>query len=488
MKRRILISLILLFGVCLLGYAAAMLCLGLTINRVTALAESQRIQWLRANLSTDGVRIQTDLVSALAGHEHAPGARAQNMERFRRSLDRCERCHHPPHLQTQLDSVRDTFVAYRAAADKLFSVENPDGWKALEEKTVALADRFVEKTTNMAELASGHLATRRTDAAAAVRSAWLILSITLLALLLAGGLVALHLQRRLNGPMQALLESVERARNGDVATEFPAHADKEFRQLADAFQQAYGDLRRAKEGVLQAEKLASIGTLASGIAHEVLNPAASISSIAQVMARQTDSDQQKEQARLIISETKRISNVVGELLSFSRPSTSEGYRHLDVAPLLDHAMSLIQYDRRTRNIQMVRQIEPQLPPVHGDPQKLILVFTNIMINALDAMNDGREGPLSLTVAAGHNGKSVKIAFADQGVGMTEAQLASAFDPFFTTKEPDAGTGLGLWICYEIVQRHGGTIHLHSRVGEGTTVTVDLPIPSQIDDAAGPGNG
>ncbi len=317
-----------------------------------------------------------------------------------------------------------------------------------------------------------------TAAAKSVDTAWAVLTGTLLILLAGGTFVALHLKGRLTKPVEALLESVERARKGETADSFPAHTDREFRVLANAFNEAYQELTTAKESVLQAEKLAATGKLAAGVAHEVLNPLASISSIAQVMRRRCESEEQKEHIELIGTEITRVTKILREVLLFSRPAAAEMRARVDIAPLLEHAATLIGYDHRARQVEIVRRLAPDLPPVRGDSQRLLLVFTNIMINALDAMSTSDNGAGTLAVSTHRTGQRVVLEFRDQGPGMEEEHVAHAFDPFFTTKEPGAGTGLGLWICHQVVQRHKGMIRIDSRLGEGTAVTIELPIDGQ----------
>lgn len=474
MRRRVLICLGLLFLVCLLGDVVAMLCLQRSITRLQGLAESHRIQSLRANLASSGVRVQTDLVSFLAGHEHSAEERAENVERFTRSLRRCGACHHPPHLKARLDGVQESFDAYQIAVTRFYASQDEEEALALRQGAIKLADRFVEQTTDMADLADRHLVASDTDVSASIRNAWRVLTGTLLALLVGGGMVAFYLKGRLTEPVEALLEGVERARRGDRDYRFPVHTDPEFRILAGAFNQAYDDLSSAQESILQAEKLAATGKFAAGVAHEVLNPLASISSIAQVMRRGSASEEQRSHLDLIMAEIERISKVLRELLAFSRPPAAENRTLVDIGPLLEHVATLIGYDRRARQIDIIHRLDPDLPPVFGDEQRLLLVFTNIMINAVDAMSTLDDGIGTLTISTSRKGQRVEVEFADRGPGMTQEQIAQAFEPFFTTKEPGAGTGLGLWICYQVVQRHKGTIRIASRTGEGTTVTIELP--------------
>ncbi len=474
LRRRIIISLGLLAAVCLVGDAIAMVCLYRSTRQLGTLAESHRIQVMRARLTSDGIRVEADLLSFLAGHKHSVQRRSDNVERFTTSLNGCKSCHHPPHLASRLDTLRDTFDEYGPVAEQLYACDDAEQRAVLEGQALMLADRFVEQTTQMVDQADKHLASRSMDATSSIRNAWIVLSVTLVALAVGGGVVAFHLKGRLTGPVESLLEGIDRVGAGDLSHHFSIEADEEFRLLGDAFNRAYGDLKRAQESMYQTEKLAAVGKLAAGVAHEVLNPLASISSIAQMMRRDGHSDGKNSEVDLIMQEVKRISHVLRELLTFSRPAPAEQHSPVEIGPLLEHATTLIGYDQRARRTEVICRIESDLNAVWGDSQRLLLVFTNIMINALDALSVRKDGEGTLNITARNEGPSVVIEFVDNGPGMGDEQLAHAFDPFFTTKEPGAGTGLGLWICDQVIQRHKGTVKIDSRVGEGARVTIHLP--------------
>ena len=153
-----------------------------------------------------------------------------------------------------------------------------------------------------------------------------------------------------------------------------------------------------------------------------------------------------------------------------------------MAALLDRAKTLLQYDHRAKLIELDCRYEA-LPTVRGNTDQLLLVFTNIIINAFDAIGHRERGVGTLTITGRGEGDRVVIEFADNGSGMTEEQQAVAFEPFFTTKDPGIGTGLGLWVCYRVIQRHEGAIALQSQHGVGTTVTIKLDCAERGDQPA-----
>ena len=474
MKRRIIICLGLLLTLCLVGDLTAMFCLDRTNRQLGALAEFHRIQVLRTELVSSGLRIEADLLAYRAGRPHDPMRHRDSIGRFKESLNRCGTCHHPVALQTRLDKVRETFGSYVTAADRLFAADASVDRSMLEHDANRIADKLTRLSTAMADQAGDHRGARRADVLASVRRVWMVLLATLITVLAVGGAVAFHLKGRLTRPVEALLQGIERMRRGDRAYRFPADADEEFRTLGAAINDAYESLRNAQEGVFQAEKMAAVGKLAAGVAHEVGNPLASISSIAQMMRRQCESDEQAERLDLIMEQIERISRIVRELLTFSRPTPDQVRGRVQIPELLDRATTLMGYDKRARSIQVTRSIDRELRPVQGDIDKLLLAFTNLIINAFDALNAQPPSSPTLRISARQEGDYVAVRFEDNGPGMTPNQLASAFEPFFTTKEPGRGTGLGLWICYQVVQRHCGTIQIESRPAGSTIVCIRLP--------------
>ena len=170
----------------------------------------------------------------------------------------------------------------------------------------------------------------------------------------------------------------------------------------------------------------------------------------------------------------RVSKVVRELLTFSRPSPEGERGPVEIQTLLDRTISLLRWDRRSSKIEINSQCEPNLSIAHGNSSQLLLVCINIMINALDALSTRNTSDGQLNVAAYEEANRVVLRFDDNGPGMTRQQIDEAFEPFFTTKEPGAGTGLGLWVCSQIIRMHHASIQIDSHVGKGTAVIVKLP--------------
>jgi C4-dicarboxylate-specific signal transduction histidine kinase len=233
-------------------------------------------------------------------------------------------------------------------------------------------------------------------------------------------------------------------------------------------------LKMSRIEMAQREKMVAIGQMATGIAHEIGNPLASLSSVAQYLGRKLGTHEQKENLLLIEYQVHRISKILKRMLSLSRPATTE-YRWTDINELIDNTMSLMNFDRRARSVKIRNIAGADLPTVWLNPQNFEQVLLNVFINALDAMNakpDQQEHILG--IATESKGGMVEIRVSDTGIGMNPEICRRAFESFFTTKEIGKGTGLGLFISYNLVTEIDGTIELESEPGRGTTVIIRVP--------------
>ncbi|MHC4648006.1 MAG: sensor histidine kinase [Planctomycetota bacterium] len=233
-------------------------------------------------------------------------------------------------------------------------------------------------------------------------------------------------------------------------------------------------LKMSRIEMAQREKMVAIGQMATGIAHEIGNPLASLSSVAQYLGRKLSTHEQKENLLLIEYQVHRISNILKRMLSLSRPATSE-YKWADINELIDNTLSLINFDKRAKSVEVENIASPDLPTVWLNPQSFEQVLINIFINALDAMNakrDDQERILRITRES--KNEIIEIRVSDTGVGMSPEVCQRAFESFFTTKEIGKGTGLGLFISYNLVTEVDGTIQLESKPGKGTTVIIRIP--------------
>jgi two-component system, NtrC family, sensor kinase len=233
------------------------------------------------------------------------------------------------------------------------------------------------------------------------------------------------------------------------------------------------DERRIAEQLRQSEKLAALGELVAGVAHELNNPLAGISAFAQLLLEEELNADQRESARLIKREADRAVGVIRDLLLFSRKA-GPTVGPVDLNGLVQLTVRLRAYSLRSSGVEVETHLDPSLPELSGDDQKLQQVILNLIVNAEYAMR--RTPTKRLVIRTSREGDTVVTEVSDTGTGMSEETLQRVFEPFFTTKPAGDGTGLGLSVSYGIVEAHGGIITVDSAPGRGTTFRIVLPVP------------
>ena len=239
-------------------------------------------------------------------------------------------------------------------------------------------------------------------------------------------------------------------------------------------ERAYEQLKMAQEQLMQSEKMAAIGQFVAGLAHEINNPLDGIQNCIRTVLNEPEDRNQTEQfLNLSLEGLFKIELMVKQLLDFGRPKSFESEK-VDANEILERIISLTQLKVRNRKINLVKNFEENLPKITGDNHHLEQVFVNLILNALDAIED--EGKLSLSTYYKEN--KVFIEIEDSGCGIPEENKHKVFEPFFTTKQKNNGTGLGLYLSYNVITRLGGKIHLESKEGEGTKFVIVLPAETE----------
>ena len=249
--------------------------------------------------------------------------------------------------------------------------------------------------------------------------------------------------------------------------------DVELIQLLGKSRQSFQDLQTLQAQLVQSEKLASLGNLVGGAAHELNNPLTAILGYSDLLTATELSQQQRTLAEKISHQAKRIRGMVASLLSFAKQSPSfKG--QLDVNSVIEKALTISQGHLRAANVRCQFQPAQVMPQVLGDSNQLLQVFSHIISNAANAMEEKHGG--TLTIATRTFGKTISIDFSDDGPGIENPE--KVFDPFYTTRPVGQGMGLGLSMCYGIVQEHGGKITCRNREDGGATFLIDLPVSSE----------
>ena len=243
-------------------------------------------------------------------------------------------------------------------------------------------------------------------------------------------------------------------------------------QMADAIERREKELQRAtQQQVCQSEKLASIGRLSAGIAHEINNPLTGVLTFAHLLKQKKNNDEEDvKDIETIINETTRVREIVRGLLDFARQTPFQK-EHTNINDNLHLILKLIKNQKEFKNIVFVEKYSENIPAFYGDKNQLQQVFLNLLLNAGEAvLKNG-----NVTISTSMKKNKIMIAIEDNGCGIKKENMVRIFDPFFTTKPAGKGTGLGLSISYGIIQQHDGQIECESVEGEGTTFTIFLPI-------------
>jgi len=283
--------------------------------------------------------------------------------------------------------------------------------------------------------------------------------------------VAVPISRWIVRPVINLVDANRKLAEGDMDIRVQAEGKGELAELGRSFNSMVETLQHTQTELLQKEKLASIGQLAAGVAHEINNPLGTILLFSDMLYKETpEGDPRRDDLRMIIDETARAKTIVADLLNFARQQ-SVTFQDTDLHVLLDDVIECVKHQPAFEKVTIIRAYNHELPYIQADPDQLQQVFINLMNNAAEAMEKG--GAITLSTRP-VDGQWVEVKVADTGNGIPEENLGRLFTPFFTTKPPGKGTGLGLSIVYGIIKMHRGQITVDSKIGKGTTFTVTLP--------------
>ncbi len=230
------------------------------------------------------------------------------------------------------------------------------------------------------------------------------------------------------------------------------------------------EIQHLKREVARSQRLASIGRLAAGVAHEIRNPLSSIKGFATYFKeRYRDTPKDHQTAEIMIQEVERLNRVIGQLLEFARPMSIQR-KATQLGDLIRHSLKMVEGDAKQKGVTLDMESDPHVETVQIDPDRIKQVLLNLYLNAMEAMEEG--GNLSVAFLGMPTNHSIQITVSDTGPGIKPEDLPNLFDPYFTTKP--SGTGLGLAIVHKIIESHEGEIQVESLVGEGTTITMVIP--------------
>ena len=295
--------------------------------------------------------------------------------------------------------------------------------------------------------------------------------IALICIVLAG-IIAVPVSRVITRPIAALVKATRKLAQGDMSVRVTTEGKGEFALLGNSFNSMVETLRETEQELLQKEKLASMGQLAYGVAHEINNPLGTILLFADLLSKDLpDGDPRKDDLKMISSETLRSKKIVSDLLNFGRQQELLA-QDTNLHDLIDQAIGGVSHQDSFKQVTITRNFSSDPPVIQSDQTQLMQVFVNLLNNAAESMSAG--GTITIATRLLEKGW-VEATVADTGCGIREEHLDKVFTPFFTTRPIGKGTGLGLSIVYGIIKMHRGQIAVKSTVGQGTTFTITLPV-------------
>jgi two-component system NtrC family sensor kinase len=360
-------------------------------------------------------------------------------------------------LERYLDDYERTAARIGAKAAK--DIQSEEALRARGRKL----KEFAEETVRMERSRVDEMASRSRS----------ILIVSLLSVVAVALIVSRAISKTVLAPVKQIEKLARSISDGHFSKIEAVVPKDEFGPVIEAINSMSEELKNREEAIIQSRKLASMGILCAGVAHELNNPLNNISMISQTYQGLNPKLTPEERIgfmREIDAETDRMKEIVKNLLNFSRPKEVD-LSVTGVNSIVEKTMKLLQNTLDISGIETTLELQPDLPPVRVDPNRIQQVLVNLVMNAIQALSPG--GRLSVSTGPA-TGAMVQISVKDTGRGIPPEFLPHIFDPFFTTRE-EGGTGLGLWVSYGIVRNHGGDIRVESEVGRGSTFTVELPI-------------
>ncbi len=366
--------------------------------------------------------------------------------------------------ETDLHKLESLLKAYAAAIGKVPGRAMPD---PAAEARIRTAGRRLKEYSD----AITGLERRRVNGI--ILNSKRILIVSFWAILLSALVISHFISQKIVRSLRVIERMTKSIAEGDFHKIETSRSNDELGALVTAVQAMSEELAHREEEIIQSKKLASLGVLTAGVAHEITNPLNNISMIAQTYEEvypQLPEQERIEFMRTVDAETERIRKIVKNLLDFSKPKDAHP-SEADINVVIQKTLTLVQNMVEVSNIELTVNTENDLPHLFIDENQIQQVLVNLVTNAVQAMPQG--GKLYIGTRSGRTTESVEVTVMDTGKGIPPEFLPHIFDPFFSTKG-EGGTGLGLSVSYGIVRNHHGDIRVESKVGVGTTFTIELP--------------
>jgi signal transduction histidine kinase len=486
MKKRILIGLAIFTSIFLVGGIYIISAIQKSTATLDRLIKLHQVAIMREQLLMDAKRVQADLAFKYTRYAKELDIVVANVIRMGREMDRCSGCHHTQETAEKLKGLRNQIDVYEDALSRLLTIRaNVSRLRAEEDAAFRVGQELVTQLNTMVTLASTRLERKTRSALKGINDTKDILfALIALGPIMALGLAVLFI-RGFTKPLDALLQATRKIRGGDLSFRVRGLRD-EFGEVAESFNDMAASLGEQVHKMARAEQMTVVGEMAAGLVHEIKNPLAGIKAAMQVLLDQGDiPEEDRFILGKVIDEVKRVESLMKDLLNFAKPAKpqlvpvnmNDVLKSTLTFALPYHSSSMAN---SSKTINVVSNLDPNLPTLMVDPMHMHQVFLNLIMNAVEAMPDG--GDLTVTTSTIGPAQKVQIQISDRGKGIDSRVTERLFQPFFTTKHK--GTGLGLAITKQFVEMHGGTISAEANPGGGAAFRILLPY-AEVEEASTP---
>ena len=485
MTKKIIFAFFLLFMLFLAGVVTTLHIINKTTANLTALLLLHKVEVIRQDLVINVQAVQSNLYTIGTSFGKELDIIVDNVLTLRERAQTCSDCHHEQQVENEILHLQELTEQYKDALSYFItSTADAQRIKRLQIFAADIGDKIIEKSQWMAMTANDALREKTTAAMAEVNNSKKILTVTLIFSFFTGIIFSIYFIKSITGPVAELLSATRKIKSGKLRYRIEKKLKDEFGELAASFNEMAVSLQEQYTKLQQTERLAVVGELAAGMAHEIKNPMAGIKVSMEVLSQDSPLPQEDKEVLLrVIKEIDRITNMLKGLLSYARPPKPK-FISLDLNQILGTTIKSAQYSLRSPKykikapkdqIKFVTNIYPDLPHIVADPDQLQQIFLNLILNAVDSLYtlSDRQGIITIQTLQ-LSDALVQISISDNGRGIDSKSLEDVFKPFFTTKSQ--GTGLGLAICRRLVEQHNGSISVANNPdGIGVTFTLIFPV-------------
>lgn len=484
MKKKIIISFLLLFLVFVGGVIITLHVIDKTTENLTALLLLHKVEVIRQDLVINVQTVQSNLYTTGTSFGKELDIIVDNVLTLQSRAQTCMECHHEPAVEKEILQLQELVGQYKEALS-YFITSSADPQRVMRLQTFAadIGDQIIDKAQWMVMSANKALRNKTSAAMVEVSGAKKILSATLIFSFLVGIAISLYFIKSITGPVAELLAATRKIKKGELEYQIEKKLKDEFGELGGAFNEMAISLKEQCNRLQETERLAVVGELSAGMAHEIKNPMAGIKVSMEVLSRDSPlNPEDKEILRRVIDEIDRITGLLKGLLNYARPPKPQMIS-LDVNQVLETTLKSARFALRTPRhknkkadkVEIVKDLSADLPHIVADPGQLQQIFLNLILNGADAVAASGETEGLITIETRLlAGGWVQIRFTDNGRGIDPDSFDKVFNPFFTTKSQ--GTGLGLAITKRLVEQHnGGSITVANNPdGKGAVFTIIFP--------------